>query len=630
MNKFLAIFRAENLINWIKNIFSRFPSSMIISLIITCISIYVIAIGSDLDSEILKNLIRINLSLVLTFFVSVWLYIFWESLGFSKLKNQYLQIFSLLFWFLFFLFFDSNLDSFRNIIFFAINIICIISFIFFAPYIKKLFNKKNENTKQEQENYYSYFSSMLWNIFSAALVGFSIFFLSSIWFLTIEHLFDLNLNGKIYWYVASLSFALITPAFWLNSIWKKDSFENARYNENPFWLFLIKYIAIPFIFIYFVILYAYPIKVFFISGWPKWVISWLVIIFSSFWYLFYILSYIYEEKNYMIKKFRKYFPIIVFPQIFMLFYAIFLRINQYNLTVNRYLVLIFGIWLLFITIYFIFSKRKYLAFIVVSLFVFSSLASIWPWWIYSLPETLQYNSLKSELKNIWILKENWEIVPLNEEQKENTSKKLQSSISSKIDYLCNWHNSCPKLAREITKNNIDLLKLDYYEWKDFEDVSHWSLKRWIKSYLNLDSSRYIEEIWERINFYWEEKFLNIKWYDILNNFRDTERSGSIYDLWVDNYYSKINILNEKIIIYKGENIFEEINVKNILDDIIKNHKNLFGDENKSKSSISYEIETKKVKIKIILENINLTILNWKINFENWYNNLSWYVLYFIK
>ncbi|PZM86677.1 hypothetical protein DLH72_00310 [Candidatus Gracilibacteria bacterium] len=307
-----------------------------------------------------------------------------------------------------------------------------------------------------------------------------------------------------------------------------------------------------------------------------------------------------------------------------------MRINQYNLTVNRYLVLIFGIWLLFITIYFIFSKRKYLAFIVVSLFIFSSLASIGPWGIYSLPETLQYNSLKSELKNIGILKENGEIVPLNEEQKENTSKKLQSSISSKIDYLCNWHNSCPKLAREITKNNIDLLKLDYYEGKDFEDVSHWGLKRGIKSYLNLDSSRYIEEIGERINFYGEEKFLNIKGYDILNNFRDTERSGSIYDLGVDNYYSKINILNEKIIIYKGENIFEEINVKNILDDIIKNHKNLFGDENKSKSSISYEIETKKVKIKIILENINLTILNGKINFENGYNNLSGYVLYFIK
>gem|GEM_PF-4230826 len=37
----------------------------------------------------------------------------------------------------------------------------------------------------------------------------------------------------------------------------------------------------------------------------------------------------YEEKFSIVKLFRKYFPFVLIPQIFMLFYAIFLRINQY-------------------------------------------------------------------------------------------------------------------------------------------------------------------------------------------------------------------------------------------------------------------------------------------------------------
>jgi hypothetical protein len=140
---------------------------------------------------------------------------------------------------------------------------------------------------------------------------------------------------------------------------------------------LIKYIATPFIYVYFIILYAYTIKVLSNFGdWPKGEVSWMVIGFSIFGYIIYIFSYIFEEKNNFIKSFRTFFPFVVIPQIFMLFYAIYLRIAQYDITVNRYIVVIFGIWLFAISLYYVFSRKKYLAIIPFLLTTFTIIISI--------------------------------------------------------------------------------------------------------------------------------------------------------------------------------------------------------------------------------------------------------------
>jgi len=54
-----------------------------------------------------------------------------------------------------------------------------------------------------------------------------------------------------------------------------------------------------------------------------------------------VFSQRFEEKNNFITKFRKVLPIVIFFQLPMLFYAIYLRINQYDVTINRYFVVVF-------------------------------------------------------------------------------------------------------------------------------------------------------------------------------------------------------------------------------------------------------------------------------------------------
>jgi len=87
----------------------------------------------------------------------------------------------------------------------------------------------------------------------------------------------------------------------------------------------------------------------------------------------------FDEQSGFIKTFRKYFPFVVIPQIAMLFYAIYLRIAQYDITVNRYFVVVFGIWLLVISLYFIVSKKKEIAVIPSILTLFTIIISLGPW-----------------------------------------------------------------------------------------------------------------------------------------------------------------------------------------------------------------------------------------------------------
>jgi flagellar biosynthesis protein FliQ len=89
----------------------------------------------------------------------------------------------------------------------------------------------------------------------------------------------------------------------------------------------------------------------------------------------------------------------------MLFYAIYLRIHQYDITVNRYFVVVFGLWLLVISAYYIFSNKKHLAFIPAVLTLFTVIISVGPWGVYSLPESRQLERLKSNLISANILKD---------------------------------------------------------------------------------------------------------------------------------------------------------------------------------------------------------------------------------
>ena len=613
MIKFLSIFKAENLINWLKNIFNRFPISAILSMFLFLYFAYYIE--SNYNSPIFLLEKEIIFSLIITFFLSVGIYIFGESLDFSRSKNQLFQIIPLALWWWLFCIFHSEFWSARNDIIFCMAFICSISFIFFAPFVKKIFSKNL--WENEQKIYYSYFSSIFQAMCAAILVWILVVTLSFIAIYAVQTLFDYNYQ-EIYMHVVAFSFTIIAAFFGLNEIPKKENFEGYYFNENHFSTFLVKYLAIPFIFTYFVILYAYCVKVLMnFSDWPKWMVSWLVMLFSLFWYFIYIISYVYEEKITIVKIFRKYFPFVVFPQLFILFYVIFLRINQYWLTINRYLVVIFWIWLSVLTIYFVFSRKKYLAFISVSLFLFTLIFSVWPWSVYNLPEEIQTKALLQELKKEWIIDESLNIHKYEKkwDTKDEKIEKLQE-IQDKIGYLC-WNHNCELLRKYLKIENNDLEETLIRRWELAEKVKK---ELWLNVYWDYDKEekdkvRFLYSSWlvrnVEVPIAWYENLSYLNWeleYTVENDF-------------------KTDMENLKIKYYKNKNLLDEIDISNIIQDIIKNKK-----EKEIEKPVTYEKETEKYKYKIIIEDFAIPIKDWEYA-KDWVNNgynrayISGFILY---
>lgn len=94
---------------------------------------------------------------------------------------------------------------------------------------------------------------------------------------------DLIDESKLFGNWATIALALVAPFYALSLFPVARDYETQSYLENRFFSFMIRYIAVPFIFIYFLILYAYSMKVLMnFSEWPKGMVSWMVIGFSSF------------------------------------------------------------------------------------------------------------------------------------------------------------------------------------------------------------------------------------------------------------------------------------------------------------------------------------------------------------
>lgn len=634
MKNFLKFLNIENLKENLKKIIYRFPLWIIVILLVTIL--FFINLHWNLNNEETETIAKIIFSLCVVFFFSLWVYISCENNNINTLKRNVLQIIPFIFWILLYNNFTTNLDNFENIIYIILSSGWILFYLFFAPYIKNIFLN---NLKQSI--FYTYF----YNISVIFLISFILwgvlFTLWSIWISAIFELFDIReyITNDIYWDWAIIALSFITPIFALTQIPNKESFNENYFNENAFFSFLIKYIVIPFIYIYFIILYAYTIKVLINFGdWPKWEVSWMVIWFSIFWYLAYIFSYIFEDTNKSIKLFRKGFPYVVIPQIWMLFYAIYLRINQYDITVNRYFVVVFGLWLLSISIYYIFSKKKSLSLIPFLLTVFTIIISIWPWWVYQLPQSRQLSKLQNNLTQAWILN-NWEIIPLN--NYEDIDWKLSENIYSWISYLCDFDN-CNSIKKLFSKIYSEIEKEDI---EIFNKSKTDNLERYKNDPENL---KYFEEL----VYQWMNKWTivdkittQIKVSNYNNKFDETQNPTLYFDLNnnetifpIDiSWFSKIIRINQDSIKNVYDSSYAKIDIEKEIIEIIENWEikdtislndfftKLTEKSNLSKQDLTFENNSNWKNYKIFFESIS--IKNPKYTWTDiWYYYANGYVL----
>jgi len=609
------------------------------------------------EKDILNKII---FTFITTFFFSIGIYLLFEYNNFKIKLKKFSWIFSLIFGLLFYYSFDGHIlqISFEILyLYTAITLVGIFSFIYIAPFIKDWINKKNS-----QEIFFNYAFSLSTKTIYSIGTGLIIMILGFIALFSYFSLFNFSnhiLEDKILstWTIFSLSF--FTPIFFL------FNFPNPKENKiifktNKIYNLLANYIALSAITIYFLILYAYSIKVLNnFSNWPNGKISWLVIAFSVFGYLVYFLVYITKENFKPAKIFQKYFPFLVLPQILMLFYAIFLRINQYDFTINRYLVVVFGIWLTIVSLYYIFSKKKYLGFTPTSLLILILLITFsGQFSVYNFPKNRQLIKLEEYLKEANILQGN-KIVPLKDSSK--ISNILNGKIYGSIDYLCTNHG-CKNLEKIFKKEieeikekqkkeynkrkklRIENIKNDPYiqESEKKEEID--KIKK--ETYTRIDRWGIVYKLTNKINvhpYYRYYNDFNEDKYIFINSFGNFNKNFikiSGYDYYLKNintfslieppsskmeeknkkinqqkiYSTSFNWKNKELTFFKLKNnpdeekeIIEIFDLKDILSKILSK----LTDENKIKniydSYVSYKLNQKELTFALTGKNIDIKI-----------------------
>lgn len=250
-------------------------------------------------------------------------------------------------------------------------------------------------------NYHKDFVAYVSKIFQSFIVSniysFIVFIgISGIVF-AFSSLFNINFAENIYLKILIFSFVLFNVVTFFSDFPKvRDSYIEYKYPKA--FRFLLIYILTPIVAIYTLILLAYFLKVIVIQEIPKNIIVNLVLWFGIFsvFYLFF-LSRI--ESSEIINKFKKIFPIAFIPLLFMMFFALILRIQEYGITENRFLSFVAGIWIFLSLVYFIFYRENSNIAVPIFLFVIILVSGIGPASATNLSIKSQNTRFVSLLKN---------------------------------------------------------------------------------------------------------------------------------------------------------------------------------------------------------------------------------------
>ncbi len=155
---------------------------------------------------------------------------------------------------------------------------------------------------------------------------------------------------------------------------------------------------------------------------------------------------------------------------------------------NRYFVVLFGIWLAGISLYYILSRKKSLYIIPSTLTCITLIISIGPWGVYQLPLTRQYHRLLVNLKKAEILKDGV-ITPAA----DTLDADLGNNIYSGIEYVCQFE-SCKKIRELFPDIVMETETLDQKNWrenpynegKDYPGINRWTMVSEVTKAINVE------------------------------------------------------------------------------------------------------------------------------------------------
>ena len=340
--------------NSIKNTFKRFPFTIISAILAT---IFLILSTFDEYAEAYNNkMLSFGLVFVFGIFLYAFIKLFNEGLrNYYDLKNlknnnlfkilSYVITLPILYGVYELVYHESKVLEFydNNFIYFTLIAALVVGTSFVGKF-------------NYHKDFVVYVAKILRSFIISNIYSFIVFVGISGIIFALNSLFKFNFGSSVYLRVAIFSFILFNVVTFFSDFPKvRDSFTDYKYPKA--FRILLVYIITPIVIIYTAILLAYFVKILVLWQIPNNLIVNLVIWFASFSivYLFFLSR---VDSITFINKFKIVFPFTLFPLLGMMFFAIYLRIKEYGMTENRYIVIAVGLWIFLSLIYYIFYREN--------------------------------------------------------------------------------------------------------------------------------------------------------------------------------------------------------------------------------------------------------------------------------
>jgi len=449
----------------------------------------------------------------------------------------------------YFYYLPANLEEANETIFIRHFLIFLSLFfmIFWAPFVAR---------KSNNMLFWQYAQSLIFGLLSALFFAFLLYAGLAIALSTIETLFDVIIDSKRYTQVGILIFGIFAYNFFLSQIPKHPLFlETPPYSKIK--RLFSKSILAPLALLYFVILFAYSAKILITLSWPESTLSWIIVSFCIIAILSFLFLTPYLQKS---SKAQRLIWFAIFLQTLMLGLALWIRVEEYGITYNRYLLGLFGAWTVLMSLLFmLLGRHAHIKWIFITASLFILLSQVGP---YSANSITQKDQTERLIK----------LIETAHPRSEALNNKTKYEISNAIDYLYThfgieaFENIVPHIYQRYQSSNqeqsfpqyateaLGFGFIDRWRWKEIQanGINPLNLKQFQKAY---DGTKYVKvQGYEwLVDFYYDahpnpkkrislDKNIHISFENNHFKIQDHNQTLGVIDL---SYYAKQLIEEEK-------------------------------------------------------------------------------------